>query len=441
MKVFKVAILGCGTVGGGVARILLDDGAMLAERSGMQITLAKILDIFPESSSKRHGIPRSLFCGEEAELDADGAARELKKILSDPAIDLVVETIGGSSASILDTVISVLDSGKHLVTANKALLAKQNRKIFEAASRNNKAVGFEASVCGAIPVIKGINECMSGDEILSLSGIMNGTSNYILSKMSQEGLSFADALKGAQAKGYAEADPTLDVNGGDAGHKLLILLKLIFGIDVEVGAFPVSGIDSISADDTKFAGEIGAVIKLICFAKKEGNGVCAAVRPMMVRRSNILSDISNATNAVKLEGKYSRDNIFIGQGAGSLETGSAIVSDIVFIARYGTASLREYKNSSLSLAPFYDLKIAYTIIFETEDVPGITGLVTTAIGREAINIDTVSHNLREKGSANALFSIATMPCTGAQIARAVAAIRAAAPTVLIREPKVIPILE
>jgi len=441
MKVFKVAILGCGTVGGGVARILLDDGAMLENRSGMRISLAKILDIFPEASAKRHGIPRGLFCGEGAELDAERAARELKDILADPSIDLVVETIGGSSASILETVVSVLDSGKHLVTANKALLAKQNRKIFEAASRNKKAVGFEASVCGAIPVIKGINECLGGDEIVSVSGIMNGTSNYILTKMSQEGLSFADALKGAQAMGYAEADPTLDVNGGDAGHKLLILLKLVFGIDADVGDFPVSGIDSITADDTKFAGEIDAVIKLICFAKKEGNGVCAAVRPMMVRKSNILSDISNATNAVKLAGKYSRDNIFIGQGAGSLETGSAIVSDIVFIARYGLASLREYKKSGLSLTSFDDLKIAYNIIFETEDVPGITGLVTTAIGKEQINIDTVSHNLREKGSESALFSIATMPCTGAQIARAVAAIRAASPTVLIRDPKVVPILE
>lgn len=441
MNVFKIAILGCCTVGGGVAHILLDNAALLAERSGLRIELMKILDLFPEASAQRHNVPRSLFAGEGAELTAEAAAKALREILADKSIDLVVETIGGSSAFILDTVLSVLDSGKHLVTANKALLAKENRKIFETASRNRKAVGIEASVCGAIPVIKGINECMSGDEIQAVSGIMNGTSNYILSKMSQEGLSFAEALKGAQAMGYAESDPTLDVNGGDAGHKLLILLKLVFGIDVEVGAFPVSGIDSITSDDTRFADEIGAVIKLICFAKKEGTGVCATVRPMMVRKSNILSDINNATNAVKLEGKYSRENIFIGQGAGSLETGSAIVSDIVFIARYGQASLREYKQSELVLVPFDNLKIAYTIIFETEDVPGITGLVTTAIGQEEINIDTVSHNLREKGSGKAFFSISTMPCTGAQITRAVAAIRASSPVVLIREPKVVPILE
>lgn len=441
MKTFNIAILGCGTVGGGVARILRDNKATLAARSGANIELVKILDLFPAVSAARHGLPRSVFCGTGDELTKDQAAEHTREILADKSIDLVVETIGGSSDYIVSLVLDVLNSGKHLVTANKALLAKQNKKIFEAAFRNGKAVGFEASVCGAIPVIKGINECMSGDEIRSVSGIMNGTSNYILSKMSQEGLSFDEALKGAQAMGYAEADPTLDINGGDAGHKLLILLKIIFGIDAAVGDFPVSGIDTITADDTKFASEIGAVVKLICFAKKEGNGVCATVRPMMVRKTNVLSDINNATNAVKLSGKYSQENVFIGQGAGSLETGSAIVSDIVFIARYGLASLREYKPDGLKLTSFDDLQTAFNIIFETEDVPGITGLVTTAIGREQINIDTVSHNIRGKGLEGALFSIATKPCTMAQIKRAVQSIRASSPTVLIKEPKVIPILE
>lgn len=441
MKTFKVAIFGCGTVGGGVAKILLDNKATLEARSGIQIELVKILDMFPEASARRHGLDRALFCGKEAELTSAQTAAFAKEIHADPSIDLVVETIGGSSDSILNLVLDSLESGKHVVTANKALLAKRNKKIFATAFKNEKAVGFEASVCGAIPIIKGINECMSGDEIVSVSGIMNGTSNYILSKMSQEGLSFDTALKGAQEMGYAEADPTLDINGGDAGHKLLILLKIIYGIDAEVGDFPVLGIDSITADDTKFASEIDCVIKLICFAKKEGSSVCATVRPMMVRKSNILADINNATNAVKLRGKYSQDNIFIGQGAGSLETGSAIVSDIVFIARYGHSSLREYKPNGLALAPFDGLKIAFNIIFETEDVPGITGLVTTAIGKEEINIDTVGHNIRGKGSEGALFSIATKPCSLSQITAAIASIRKTAPAVLIREPKIIPILE
>lgn len=441
MKKFNVAIMGCGTVGGGVAKILLENKATLAERSGLDISLLKILDLFPDASAKRHGLPRELFFGNSSELSKEDAAKFTNELLADTSIDLVVETIGGSSDFILNTVLSVLNSGKHLVTANKALLAKQNTKIFQTAFKNNKSVGFEASVCGAIPIIKGINEGMSGDDITAISGIMNGTSNYILSKMSQDGLSFDSALKGAQAMGYAEADPTLDINGGDAGHKLIVLLKIIYGITAEPGDFPVIGIDTITSDDTKFANEIHSVIKLICFAKKDENGVCATVRPMMVRNTNILSGINNATNAVKLTGKYSQENVFIGQGAGSLETGSAIVSDIVFIARYGQESMREYKTGTNTLCSFEDIKIAYNIIFETEDMPGITGLVTTAIGKQQINIDTVSHNIREKGSESALFSIATMPCTYSQIKRAINSIRETAPTVFIKEPKIIPILE
>lgn len=441
MKKFNVALLGCGTVGGGVARILLENKQTLAQRSGVEIELIKILDLFPEASSKKHGINRNLFCGSDAQITKEQASIYSGEIRADPSIDLVVETIGGSSDYILNLVLDILKSGKHVVTANKALLAKQSTAIFETAYKNNKAVGFEASVCGAIPIIKGINECMSGDEITTVSGIMNGTSNYILSKMSQNGLSFDEALKGAQELGYAEADPTLDINGGDAGHKLLILLKILYGISVDVGTFPVFGIDTITAEDTKFAEEIDSVIKLICYAKKDINGVCATVRPMMVRKTNILSGINNATNAVKLTGKYSQENIFIGQGAGSLETGSAIVSDIVFIARYGVSSLREYKPTGMPVKSFDEMKIAYNIIFETEDIPGITGLVTTAIGNEKINIDTVSHNIRGKITETALFSIATKPCTYTQISKAILSIQQIAPKVLLRDPKIIPILE
>lgn len=441
MKTFKVAILGCGTVGGGVARIILENAEILKRRAGVTIELAAILDLFPAAASARHGIPRALFKGTGNELTPEAATAETKAILSDPSIDLVVETIGGSSDRIRDLALSVINSGKHLVTANKALLAKRGPEIFKAAYEKSRAVGFEASVCGAIPIIKGINEGMSGDRIVAVSGIMNGTSNYILSRMSREGLSFADALKGAQEKGYAEADPSLDINGGDAGHKLLILLKIVFGIEAAVGDFPVTGIEGVSAEDTRFAREMDATIKLICFAKKVEGGVCAAVRPMMVRSANILSDINNATNAVRLSGEYSQENVLIGQGAGSLETGSAIVSDIVFIARYGEKAVRPHGANGNALVPFDDLPMPYVIVFDTEDSPGITGLVTTAIGKERINIDTVSHNVRGAGQSGAVFSIATSPCTASQIARAVATIRASAPNVLRTEPKAYPVLE
>lgn len=439
MEKFRVAILGCGTVGGGVAKIILEQAQSLAIKSGKQIEIAKILDLFPEKSSKRHGIPIALFCGEGSELTRDDMPKYTRAILDDDSIDLVVETIGGSSESVLNTAKGVLNSGKHLVTANKALLAKYNKTIIDTAFQNNRTIGFEAAVCGAIPIIKGVNECFTGDEITCVQGIMNGTSNYILSKMANEGKSFADALKSAQAKGYAEADPTLDINGHDAGHKLILLLKLIYGLDVSVDELPISGIDTITAEDTAFAKEIGAVIKLICFAKKENGGVYAAVRPMMVRNENFLSEINNATNAVKVTGKYSHENILIGQGAGSTETGSAIVSDIVFIARYGTSSLRSYLSQNLKFLSFDEMKIAYNITFDTEDIPGITGIITTAIGSENINIETVSHNVRTSGET-AIFSVATMPCTFVQIQRAIEKIRRQNAGILKVDPKIIPIL-
>lgn len=441
MNKFRIAILGCGTVGGGVAKILLDNAELLQTRSGSTLELVKILDLFPLASSRRHGINRALFCGTTDELTQADAHHHTAEILSDPSIDLVVETIGGSSDVILKLALGVLDSGKHLVTANKALLAKHFSSILTKAANSQKTVGFEAAVCGAIPVIKGINEGLSGDSVESLAGIMNGTSNYILSRMATERLSFADALRGAQEKGYAEADPSLDINGGDAGHKLLILLKLLFGIDAAIGDFPVSGIEAVTSEDITFAGEIGCTLKLICFALKEGSDVFATVRPMMVRNENILSGIHKATNAVKLKGMYSQENVFIGQGAGSLETGSAIVSDIVFIARYGNSALRSYPSKGLRLASYENICLPYTITFETEDVPGITGIVTTAIGNEKINIDTVSHNLREAGLEGALFSIATKPCTEAQIRRAIAAIKKVSPEILVKEPKIFPILQ
>jgi homoserine dehydrogenase len=293
-------------------------------------------------------------------------------------------------------------------------------------------------VCAAIPLIKGLNECLTGDEIQSISGIMNGTSNYILSKMDSEGQTFDEALRGAQDKGYAEADPTLDVNGGDAGHKLTIVLRLAFGLHVDFADLPRQGIDSVTAGDVEFAHEMGGVIKLICHAQRIGDAVHAAVCPMIVKDTNLLSKIDGATNAVRIMGRYAGEIVLIGQGAGSLETGSAIVSDIVFLARYGERAVPRPPAGALSLRPLGEIDMPYNIVFETGDVPGVTGIVATAIGRQHINIHTVSHNRHEKD--NAEFAIATMPCTRAQIEHAVRDIRENHPGTLHGEPRVLPIL-
>lgn len=435
---FRVAILGCGTVGGGVARILLDQRDALQDRVGEEIELVRIVDLFPGASSERHVIPRELYAGEGPELTIRQAEEETTRVLEDDDIDLVVETIGGSGDGILKTTRSVLEHGKHLVTANKALLALRGDELLAAARENGRAVGFEAAVCGAIPIIKGLNECLTGDEILSISGIMNGTSNYVLSKMAAEGETFAEALADAQARGYAEADPTLDIDGGDAGHKLTIILRLAFGLDVRYEDLPRQGIDTVTAGDVDFAHEMGGVIKLICHAQRDGDSVYATVRPMIVKRSNILSKIDGATNAVRVVGRYAAENVFIGQGAGSLETGSAIVSDIAFLARYGDTKLPGEPAHKLQLRPLGELELPYNVVFETADVPGITGIVATAIGAQDINIDTVSHNRHE--NHNAEFAISTMPCRRAQVDRAIRDIQENHSGSLLSEPRVLPIL-
>ncbi len=438
MEKFNIAILGCGTVGGGVAKILLDMKEELTNRAGVEISLKRIVDMFPKRSSEKRDIPIGYFCGNGADLDIDETNYYIDEILKSDDIDLVIETIGGSSEYILNIAQKILNSGKHFVTANKALLAKYNQAIFQLAAEKNKAVGFEASVCGAIPIIKVVKECFTGDEILSISGIMNGTSNYILSNMAENGLGFTEALKMAQEKGYAEADPTLDINGGDASHKIAILIKLAFGIDAQLDKLSVSGIQDISKDDLLFAKEMDSTIKLICFATKKQDAVYATVRPMMVKNSNFISSVNGATNAVKVINKYSEEHMLVGKGAGSLETGSAIVSDIVFIARYKDSMKNNYPKSDLILKDLNDFPFPYNIIFNTEDSPGITGLVTTCIGSQNINIDTVGHNKHSKETA--LFSVATMPCTLSQINKAIEEIKTKKPGVLKSEPKIIPIL-
>jgi len=406
---FRVAILGCGTVGGGVAH-----------------------------SAERHGIPRTLYAGSGATLDPERANAEIERILGDETIDLVVETIGGSGDAILSVTRTALERGKHLVTANKALLAKHGGELTRVSREQRRGLGFEAAVCGAIPIIKGLTECLTGDELQSISGIMNGTSNYILSQMTSEGQSFEASLRDAQAKGYAEADPTLDINGGDAGHKLTIVLRLAFGLDLAFEDLPRQGIDTITAGDVEFAEEMDGVIKLICHAQRKDDSVYAAVRPMIVKRSNLLSKIDGATNAVRVVGRYAGEIVEIGQGAGGPETASAIVSDIVFLARHGEISSPPPSEGRLRLRPLGALAMPYNIVFETADVPGITGIVATAIGRQDINIHTVSHNRHE--DENAEFAIATMPCTRSQVERAVLDIQQNHPGSLHAEPRILPIL-
>ncbi len=438
MNTLNIALLGCGTVGGGVAKIISEINDELSMRAGTQIVLRKIVELCPAKAAERFNLPLSLFCGGGKDLSGAEAAQYIREMIASDDIDLVVETIGGKSDFVYNICLDVLHSGKHLVTANKSLLAERGKAIFEMAHTKNVKIGFEAAVCGAIPIIKTIQESFTGDKILSVSGIMNGTSNYILSQMQHEKLEFSDALKLAQENGYAEADPSLDINGGDAGHKLILLIKLAFGIEVSKEDLSISGIEDITKEDIDFASEIDAKIKLICYAKKVNGDIYATVRPMLVKNSNFLSDVSGATNAVRINNKYSGIHFLVGKGAGSSETAMSIVSDIVFIARYGNKTHNIPAKQERRLADARQFVFPYLITFHTGNIPGTTGFIATAIGKQEINIETVSHN-RHSGE-KAMFSVATTPCTLGQIEDAIAEIRSEKPGMLLSEPKIMPIL-
>ena len=438
MDSLNIAILGCGTVGGGVAQIIAEINNDLTGRAGRKITLQKIVELSPSSAAARFNIPIDLFCGGGKDLTHEEANQFIHEIIASDEIHLVVETIGGKSDFVYNLCLAILNSGKHLVTANKALLAERGKAIFETAEVKNVKIGFEAAVCGAIPIIKTIQESFTGDKVLSVSGILNGTSNYILTNMQHDKLEFEEALKMAQANGYAEADPLLDVNGGDAAHKLILLIKLAFGVDVSKNDLYISGIEDITKEDIDFAGEIDARIKLICYAKKVNGDIYATVRPMFVKNNNILSKVSGTTNAVRLNNKYSGTHLLVGKGAGSLETAMSIVSDIVFIARYGSQIHNRSHAEECHVADSGEFEFPYLITFHTGNFPGTTGFITTAIGKQEINIETVSHN-RYAGE-KAIFSIATMPCTFRQIQNAVDEIRKEKPGMLLSEPKIMPIL-
>jgi homoserine dehydrogenase len=438
MDTLNIAILGCGTVGGGVARILTEMKEELSTRARKKIVLKKIVELSPARAAERFNIPLDLFCGDGKDLSTEEANRYIREIIASEEIGLVVETIGGKSDFVYTICLDILRSGKHLVTANKALLAERGKNIFDTAEEKNVKIGFEAAVCGAIPIIKTIQEGFTGDKILSVSGIMNGTSNYILSQMQNEKLEFSEALKLAQESGYAEANPQLDINGGDAGHKLILLIKLAYGIDVSKEDLSITGIENITKEDIDFANEIDAKIKLICYAKKVNGDIYATVRPMLVKNSNFLSEVSGATNAVRINNKYSGIHFLVGKGAGSTETAMSIVSDLVFIARYGENMRNIPEKQERKFADAREFVFPYLITFHTGNVPGTTGFIATAIGKQEINIETVSHN-RHAGE-KAMFSVATMPCTLGQIEKAIEEIRREKPGMLLSEPKIMPIL-
>ena len=390
MKAVNVGLIGFGTVGTGVVRLLIEQKELLARRLGADLVLAKVADLDLERS-RTVAVPRELLTSRAVE------------ILDDPGIDIVVELIGGLNTA-RDYILAAIERGKHVVTANKALLAHHGNDLLAAAAAKGVEIAFEAAVCGAIPIILALRQGLAANRIQELFGILNGTCNYILTQMSQQGISYAQALAEAQAAGYAEADPALDVEGTDTAHKLAILMSLSYGARLDLEAIAVEGISRLDPLDLQFAREFGYRLKLLAITRDDGHRVEARVHPTLIPREHILSRVSGAMNAVYVTGEATGPILLYGQGAGMMPTASAVVSDILDLARNlirGGAGrvpplgCRTALESTRLIKPLNDLVTNYYFRFAALDRPGVLAQVSGVLGNYGISIAAVTQKGRE----------------------------------------------
>ncbi|MFO7715155.1 homoserine dehydrogenase [Desulfosarcina sp.] len=390
MKQVNIAILGCGTVGTGVARLLLENGDIIRDRIGCVLNLKYVADI---DTHKDRGLGL-----QPGVMISDAAAA-----IADPTVDIVVETIGGEGIA-KKLILEAIDMDKHVVTANKALLAKHGNAIIAAAVARGVDLAYEASVGGCMPIIKTIRESLVGNRISAMTGILNGTCNYILSKITDEGLVFETALAEAQAKGYAEADPTLDVEGQDAAHKLAILSALAFGMRINFDDVYIEGISRITPMDIEFAAQFGYRIKLLAIAKFDGQAVEARVHPTMIPFDNMLSNVNGTLNAISVSADAVGDILLYGHGAGMMPTASAVVSDIVDIARNlasdgaGRVPIMGFqadKIRAIAVMPMDDIVTNYYFRFDAMDRPGVLAAIAGILGKCAISLKFVHQKGRK----------------------------------------------
>lgn len=392
MKI-KVGIIGFGTVGTGTARILLENKEIIREKTGLEIELHKIADLDIERD-RGISVPSGLLT-----TDAMG------DIIENPDIHIVVELIGGINPA-KEFILKAIQNGKYVITANKALLATNGTEIFEEAKARGVAIGYEASVAGGIPVIKVIKEGLVANRILSIYGIINGTSNYILTRMLEERIEFQDALREAQRLGYAEADPTFDIEGIDTAHKLTLLASLSFGIPLSYEKVYTEGIIGITAQDIEFAMELGYKIKLLAIAKAADGEVEIRVHPTMIPENYLISKVDGVLNAVYVMGDAVGETLYYGRGAGDMPTGSAVVSDVVDIARKisSRCNLSEDiqfigKQRHLRIRSMGEIKSKYYFRFTAIDRPGVLSKISGVLGKHKISIAAVIQKGRSIGGA------------------------------------------
>jgi len=378
-KQVKVGLVGFGTVGCGVAKLILEDADAIAAKTGLRLELACVVDIDTESARPVR-LPEGIL------------TNDINKLLDDDSIQIGVELIGGTDAA-KQIQLKMLEAGKDVVTANKALLAEHGNELYRAAHKNNRCIAFEASCAGGIPIISGIRTGLAANEIRAMYGIVNGTCNYILSNMTAHDEDFSKALAQAQKKGYAEADPTLDINGGDSAHKLAILASIAFGYEIKLEDIFVEGIEAISKDDIHYGGEMGYILKLLAIGQKDKeNRVSLRVHPSFIAKDNSLARVDGPFNAISIFGSAVGQVTYYGRGAGMMPAASAVVADIIDVALGNSATTFRHLNlkprsEAASLIEKIDTLVSrFYIRIMCKDQPGVIAQWSKILANHQISI-------------------------------------------------------
>jgi homoserine dehydrogenase len=394
MKNISIGLIGLGNIGTGVVKLLKQNEKLIAQKLGAKLILKKIADI-NITSPRGVKIPKNLL------------TTDAREILNDPEISIVIELMGGYEPA-RTFVLAAIKNGKHVVTANKAMLATYGNDIFPAAQKKGVDIGFEASVGGTIPIIKTLKESLVANKINSIVGIMNGTCNFILTKMTDEGKAFDVVLKEAQQLGFAEADPTFDIEGIDTSHKMAIVLSLAYGKKVQLKDIYLEGITKISSEDIAFAKELGYRIKLLAIGRLRGNAVEARIHPTMIASGHLLANVNLNYNAFHLVGDASGPVFLFGQGAGMMPTASAVFSDILDSARNvmkgisGRVPLRSITETGMKkiqLIPMDNIETKYYFRFTVVDRPGVLSKISGILGDHNISLETVIQKASKEAGA------------------------------------------
>ncbi len=419
MKPINVGLLGIGTVGGGTFTVLTRNQQEITRRAGRPIRIVKVAD-------------RDVARASEITKGTVEITDDAFSVVNDPNIDIVVEVIGGYTVA-KELVLKAIENGKHVVTANKALLAVHGNEIFAAAQKKGVIVAFEAAVAGGIPIIKALREGLTANRIEWIAGIINGTTNFILTEMREKGLDFADVLKEAQRLGYAEADPTFDVEGVDAAHKLTIMAAIAFGIPMQFDKAYTEGIAKLTGDDIRYAEELGYRVKLLGITKHTEQGVELRVHPTLIPEKRLIANVNGAMNAVLVKGDAVGPTLYYGAGAGAEPTASSIVADLVDVTRMHTAdphhrvphlAFQPDQLSDLPILPMDEVRTAYYLRLRALDKPGVLAEVTRILADLEISIDAMMQKEPAEGEDQADIIILTHITVEKNINRAIANIEA-----------------